>query len=73
MHRCLGEILLEEGLVTKEQIQEAMAVWRQPGEERRIGEILVDMRKLSKGQLEEVLAVYRISETPCGVKKACLT
>jgi hypothetical protein len=59
MHKCLGEILLEMGYVTEGQIEEAMGIWRQPGEERRIGEILVDMRVITAAQVNEALDAQR--------------
>jgi len=59
MRKCLGEILLEKGYVTKEDISEALKIWRQPKEERRIGEILVDMGVITTDQVDEALEIQR--------------
>lgn len=50
----LGEILLERGLITKEQLNQALRV--QAGGLRRLGYLLVKMKFISDVQLREALA-----------------
>ena len=50
----LGEILLERGLITKEQLEQALRV--QVGGVRRLGSILVRMKLLTAENLTEALS-----------------
>ena len=50
----LGEILLERGLITKEQLDQALRV--QVGGMRRLGSILVRMKLLTGDDLTEALS-----------------
>jgi type IV pilus assembly protein PilB len=52
--RRLGEILLEQGLITGEQIEEALA--QQKVSKKKIGETLIDMNYVTREQLVEGLA-----------------
>lgn len=51
--KSLGEILIEQGLVTKEQIQEALS--RQKSENRSLGEILLDLGYITESDLYSAL------------------
>ena len=50
----IGEILLNQGLITSQQLEEALKAQRE-GNNKKLGEILVDMGALSKEELYEVL------------------
>jgi type II secretion system protein E len=52
----LGALLLEEGLVTPEQIELALAEQRRGSSGKRLGEILVSLRYLSEPNLLRVLS-----------------
>jgi type II secretion system protein E len=52
----LGSILLEEGLVTSEQLETALAEQRRSEKGKRIGEILVNMRFLTEPNLLKALS-----------------
>ena len=53
-HVRLGELLLHDGTITQEQLEEALAAQQQT--RRRIGRILVDMGVISEEKLTQVLA-----------------
>jgi len=53
-HMRLGELLICEGFITHEQLEEALADQRET--RRRIGRILIDMGIISEGKLTQVLA-----------------
>jgi len=53
-HLRLGELLSHEGVITQEQLEEALA--DQQKTRRRIGRILVDMGVISEEELTQVLA-----------------
>ena len=50
----IGTTLIERGLITNEQLDEALEIQRSSG--RRVGDILVDLRALSAFELARVLA-----------------
>jgi len=50
----LGELLLEEGLVTREQIEQALETQRRTGQ--RLGRVLVELGMVSDWQVADVLA-----------------
>ena len=50
----IGEILLNQGLITSQQLEEALKAQKE-GNNKKLGEILVDMGALSKEELYEVL------------------
>ncbi len=52
----LGSILMEQGQVTSEQLETALAEQRRAEHGKRIGEILVDMRFLSEPNLLQALS-----------------
>lgn len=54
MGKRLGDILVDNGLATNEQVEEALRV--QVGGDRRLGYILLKMGVISDGQLIEVLS-----------------
>ena len=51
----LGDILLQYGLVNKEQLNEAIKI--QETSDKRLGEILIDLKALTSTQVAEALAV----------------
>lgn len=51
----LGDILLQYGLVNKEQLTEAIKI--QETSDKRLGEILIDLKALTSTQVAEALAV----------------
>lgn len=53
-HLRIGEILLNQGLVTSQQLEEALKAQKE-GNKKKLGEILVDMGALSREELYEVL------------------
>lgn len=54
--KLLGEILLEDGLVTKEQLQEALNLQQQSKEKKPIGELLVELGYLQEEGLALTLS-----------------
>lgn len=54
LHRKLGEILVERGLITPQQLHDAIAA--QDREHGRIGEVLIKLGVLSEDQVVEVVA-----------------
>jgi len=54
-HKLLGEILVEEGLVSKSDLDKALEG------QKKIGEILVDQKKISHKELKEVLEAQKKS------------
>lgn len=53
-HQRIGEILLNQGLITSQQLEEALKAQKE-GNKKKLGEILVDMGALSREELYEVL------------------
>ncbi|WP_333656375.1 GspE/PulE family protein [Dissulfurispira sp.] len=54
MRRKLGEILIESGLITEEQLSQALTV--QKAKKQKIGKILVELGFVTKEQIAEALA-----------------
>ncbi len=54
-HRRIGEILVEQGLVTQSQLEECLKIQEKTGE--KLGKILVDKEILWEEELIEVLAI----------------
>ncbi len=52
----IGDVLIKKGLVTPEQVEEALDV--QKSLPKRLGDILVDLGAISREKLEEVLREY---------------
>lgn len=52
----LGVVLKRSGLVTEDQLKEALALQADEGHNQRLGEILVRLKILTEGQLLEMLA-----------------
>jgi len=53
-HQRIGEILLNQGLITSQQLEEALKAQKE-NNKKKLGEILVDMGALSREELYEVL------------------
>ncbi|HPD45675.1 MAG TPA: ATPase, T2SS/T4P/T4SS family [Anaerohalosphaeraceae bacterium] len=52
----LGQVLLDRGIVTEEQIQQALERQQQQGHQKLLGELLVDMGYCSENQIASALA-----------------
>ena len=52
----LGSILLEQGAITQEQLDQALAEQRRQNNAKRIGQILLDMRAVSEAALLKALS-----------------
>ena len=52
----VGEILVERGLITREQINEALGVQQRSESRKLLGEVLVDLGLCSAAQIAEALA-----------------
>jgi type IV pilus assembly protein PilB len=52
----IGELLLERGIVSREQIEQALAFQRNRGHARLLGEVLVELAFVTDEQVLEVLA-----------------
>jgi type IV pilus assembly protein PilB len=53
----IGRLLLQKGLISSSQLQEALAIQRQKQQDKRLGQILVELGYLSKDDLYFVLAM----------------
>jgi len=54
--RQLGQLLQDKGLVTEEQINEALAKQSEQGHRKLLGEVLIEQRYVTEEQVAEVLA-----------------
>ena len=52
----LGQVLLERGIITSDQIDIALEEQRRGGHNRLLGEVLVDMSFCAEGQIASALA-----------------
>ena len=52
----VGDVLVERGLVTPEQVDEVIAIQKKGGKRRLLGEILVELGYCTQAQLTEALA-----------------
>ena len=52
--RRIGDVLVENGLITPEQLQEALELQRQSG--RRLGEILIEIGHVDESQMTEAIS-----------------
>ena len=55
----IGDLLIEKGYITKEQLIQALARQKKQRQYRPLGEILVDLRFISREQLNSVLKKYK--------------
>ncbi|RJO65146.1 MAG: hypothetical protein C4540_02125 [Candidatus Omnitrophota bacterium] len=53
----IGEILVQKGVITHEQLQEALAFQHSQGQGKRLGQILVELGHLDRDELCLALAV----------------
>ncbi len=60
MQKRLGEILVEAGYITEEELQRALEVQRQEGHKRRVGEILSEMNLKDEHLLEALALQHRM-------------
>lgn len=58
-NRKIGELLVEEGLITVEQLQEVLAAQKKQPVYMPIGEICVDLKLISREQLKTVLSRHK--------------
>lgn len=64
--RTLGEYLIEDGVLTEEQMQRALARQHEvhaSGERKRIGDVLLEMRLVTEDQLQEALDRQQLERT----------
>ncbi len=54
--RALGEALLEKGLITPRQLEDALEEQARKGHKKLLGEVLVDLKFITEEQVMEVLA-----------------
>jgi len=52
----VGDLLMEHGVITKEQLDQALAYQKERGHQKLLGEIIVEMKFASEEQVLEVLA-----------------
>ena len=52
----IGDLLMQKGLITEEQIEQALAQQKEKGHKRLLGEVLVEMKMVAEDQVMEVLA-----------------
>jgi len=52
----LGEVMVEKGYVTQEQVEEALRLQRMPGEKRMLGQILISRGFATPPQVQVALA-----------------
>jgi len=52
----IGDLLLERGMITQEQIAQALAHQKDKGHKKLLGEVLVELKIVSEEQVMEVLA-----------------
>ena len=57
----LGEILMAQGRLTREQLEEALQVQRREGRRRLLGQILVSRGYVSAAAVKAALAKQRLS------------
>jgi type IV pilus assembly protein PilB len=55
----LGELLIKEGLITSEQLEEAMAVQKKQQIYMPLGEICVDLKFITRDQLRKTLGTHQ--------------
>jgi type IV pilus assembly protein PilB len=58
-NRKIGELLVEEGLITVEQLQEVLAAQKKQPVYMPIGEVCVDLKLISREQLKTVLSRHK--------------
>ena len=54
----IGEMLIDEGLITKEQLKNALGLQKErnnEGKNQKLGEILIEKKYISNGKLLEIL------------------
>ena len=52
----IGDVLLEKGIITQDQIEQALAYQKDRGHKRLLGEILVELKFVTEEQVMETLA-----------------
>lgn len=70
MHKYFGEILIEKGKLTKEQVQKALTL-QKDNPERKMGEILVTLNYIKYDDIiDTIKKQYKSSgNTPLGIDK----
>ena len=58
--QALGKILVQEGLITENQLRYALQLQQESLEKKRLGEILVDLGYLTKRQLREIARKHNL-------------
>ncbi|MGA1871178.1 MAG: ATPase, T2SS/T4P/T4SS family [bacterium] len=57
--RKVGELLLEEGLVTKEQLKQVLLIQKTQREYKPLGELFIELGVISRAQLNWILNKYK--------------
>jgi type IV pilus assembly protein PilB len=70
MHKLFGEILVEAGKITKEQVEEGLKLQKY-NPQRKLGEILVTLNYIKYEDIVETLKFqYKLNgKTPPGIEK----
>ncbi|MGH7769511.1 MAG: hypothetical protein ACREQP_18855, partial [Candidatus Binatia bacterium] len=55
----IGELLVKDGLITQEQLEEAVAVQKKQQVYMPLGEICVDLKFISREQLKKTLGTHQ--------------
>jgi len=57
----VGDLLLDKGLITREQLDQALAYQKECGHKKLLGEVVVELKFISEEQVLEALAsVYGV-------------
>ncbi|CAM2067248.1 Flp pilus assembly complex ATPase component TadA [Sulfidibacter corallicola] len=56
--RPIGELLIEEGLITKDQLGRALRIQSKLTNKKRVGRILIELGFIREKQLEEIMVKY---------------
>lgn len=51
----IGEMLIQKGLITKAQLEQALKVQKQNDQDKKLGEILIDLGFLTIEDFQEIL------------------
>ena len=58
----IGELLVEQGHLSKELLEEALRIQRKPNEQRLLGQILVSRGYVTVAQVQAALAKQKAKE-----------
>lgn len=73
----IGQLLLQKGLITSEQLQEALSLQRSRERDKHLGQILVEFGYVNRGELYAALAIQSgypyINIACCAIKPEVLS